>query len=340
MRRVISTLRRAGAALLLLLAGCAPAPAQAPIAEQWRAVGVVSEPVSFGAEQVGRLRWRGGVELRSAVPIFGGLSGLQVLEDGRFVAISDNGDWFEGRLTLSESGDLVGVSDVRTAFMRDERAEMFANKKAGDSEALAQLNDGRFAVAFEQTQSVRIYDLNRDGPFGAAVAGPALAGVERLPGNVGLEALAVTREGDLLVGAEGGGRSTTPLWRARLGAAEPAPPLISYRPARGFSLTSLDRLPDGDFVALERFFSPVLGARARLTRIPAASLDAGGQELSGVEELAVLAPPLAVDNFEGVAAVGMADGAVRLYIVSDNNFSERQRTLLLAFDIVASAWAN
>ena len=52
------------------------------------------------------------------------------------------------------------------------------------------------------------------------------------------------------------------------------------------------------------------------------------------ELLAEIAAPLAVDNFEGVAAVRAPDGGVRLYIVSDDNFSPRQRTLLLAFDIV------
>ena len=43
--------------------------------------------------------------------------------------------------------------------------------------------------------------------------------------------------------------------------------------------------------------------------------------------------PATVDNFEGIAAVRRADGGVRLYILSDDNFNARQRTLLLAFDV-------
>ena len=47
-------------------------------------------------------------------------------------------------------------------------------------------------------------------------------------------------------------------------------------------------------------------------------------------------PDVRIDwlDIEGVAAVRMPTGVTRLYIVSDDNFSERQRTLLLAFDVV------
>lgn len=318
--------------LIAALAGCAPANLDQP--EQWRAVNVTATQVDFGAETVGRLRFRGGLELHSPDTVFGGLSGLEVLEDGRLFAISDNGDWFEGQIQLDEGGALIGLSGVRTAFMRDERGELFPTKEEGDSEGLAQLPDGRFAVSFEQSQTIRLYDMNRDGPFGAATPGPSLAGTERLPDNAGLEALAATAEGELVVGAEGGEEGATPIWVVPLNASAPVPPRIGFPLREGFSLTSLDRLPDGGFVALQRFYAPVIGARARISIFPAASLNARAEILPDVQELATISPPLAVDNMEGVAAVRMADGATRLYIVSDDNFNRRQRTLLLAFDII------
>lgn len=323
-----------GAALAALaLAACAPSAADAPIAEQWRAIGVEVTPVALGAERVGALRFRGGVALRSSDEAFGGLSGLEVLDDGRFVAIGDGGDWFEGRLVLDQDGALTGVAEVRTAMMRDENAQPFMNKETGDAEDLAQLSDGRFAVSFEQTQTIRIYDLNRDGPFGAAVAGPRLEGVERLPRNVGLEAITATGYNTLLVGAEGGSSDRTPLWLAPLEARAAVPPLTDYPLVRGFALTSLDRLPGGGFVALERFYAPVIGARARITRFADAALNQHGGVIEK-EELAVLAPPMPVDNFEGISAVRMPNGVTRIYIVSDDNYSPRQRTLLYAFDVV------
>ena len=324
----------------LALAACAPSAADAPIPEQWRQIEVTAAPVPLGAPRVGRLIYRGGLVLTSNDAAFGGLSDLEVLDNDRVLAISDAGQWFEGHLLLNDAGELAGLRDVRTALMRDETGQPFASKAAGDSEDMAQLPDGRFAVSFEQTQTIRIYDLNRDGPFGAAVAGPPLADTQRLPPNVGLEALASTGDGALLIGAEGGGAATTPLWRAPLEAHTPVAPLIGYPPERGYSLTSLDRLPDGGYVALERFYAPIIGARARITRFPDSALDAHSDRLPEVEELARLAPPLTLDNFEGVSAVRLASGVTRLYIVSDNNFSPRQRTLLLAFDVDEPAAVN
>jgi hypothetical protein len=45
-----------------------------------------------------------------------------------------------------------------------------------------------------------------------------------------------------------------------------------------------------------------------------------------------LAKPLTVDNFEGLAAVRRPGGATRFYLLSDDNASAGQRTLLLAFE--------
>lgn len=314
----------------MMITACAPLAAQAPILDQWRAIAVEVEPVTFPEAQVGALVFRGGLELHSSDTEFGGFSGLEVLDDGRLIAISDAADWFEARLVLDDNGALVGVTDMRATAMRDEAGAVFASKESGDSEDLAQLPDGRFAVSFEQTQSVRLYDLNRDGPFGAAQAGPALADVAQLPDNVGLEAVAAAANGDLVIGAEGNG-GATPIWRARLDAQAPTLASAHYRLPPGYSLTSLDRLPAGGFVALERFYAPVIGARARITRFAEDASTEGA--VIEPEELARLAPPMPVDNFEGISAVRMPDGATRLYIVSDDNFSDRQRTLLLAFDL-------
>jgi hypothetical protein len=42
------------------------------------------------------------------------------------------------------------------------------------------------------------------------------------------------------------------------------------------------------------------------------------------------------DNLEGVAAERRADGRTRLWLVTDNDFSERRRTLLIAVDVPAT----
>lgn len=316
----------------LVVVACTPADSSPPHDDQWVNFDVVATPLTVRGEEVGSLRFRGGFDLHApAEPNFAGLSGLEVLEDNRFYAVSDDGDWFDGRLILDEAGALAGVADVRISSLRNEHGAPMELKTEWDAEDLAQLPDGRFAVSFEQTQTIRLYDLNRDGPFGAARMGPHLLGVAGLPLNEGLEAMAATTDGALLVGAEGGSDTSAPLWLARPDAAEPAAETARYPLRRGYGLTSLDRLPDGDFVALERFYAPVVGARARITRFALADIKSG--EVLNVQELARLAPPFPVDNFEAISAVRAPDGGVRLYILSDDNFRSRQRTLLLAFDL-------
>jgi hypothetical protein len=55
--------------------------------------------------------------------------------------------------------------------------------------------------------------------------------------------------------------------------------------------------------------------------------ETGWRELQKLDEFTT------VDNFEGIAAKEMPDGRVRLYLISDDNFSANQRTLLMVFDI-------
>ena len=80
---------------------------------------------------------------------------------------------------------------------------------------------------------------------------------------------------------------------------------------------------------LSRYFKLLGGFKARLERIPARAIE-GGAVLKG-ELLGRFAPPLTVDNFEGVAVTRDADGATLVYILSDDNFHFLQRTLLLLF---------
>jgi len=319
--------------LVLLVCACARASSeqQNNIEEQWRAIEVTATPLDLGAERVGRLVFRGGLVLTAETGWFGGFSGIEVLDGDRFLMISDRADWFEGRLLLDETGALVGVDDVRMAGIRDESGEPYDERNESDSEALTQLPDGRFAVSFEQRPRIMIYDVNRDGPFGAATAGPQLAGVAALPPNASLEALAADAAGNLVVGAEGGG-GATPIWVAPLDAAAPVESRFAYRPELGFSLTAMDHGPDGGFYLVERFYAPVIGARARIMFIPQDAFGAEGDVIEG-EQLALLAAPLPVDNFEGIAAVRRPDGGTRLYVISDDNFSPRQRTILYAFDV-------
>jgi hypothetical protein len=96
--------------------------------------------------------------------------------------------------------------------------------------------------------------------------------------------------------------------------------------------TDLARLPSGDLLVLERRFSLLGGVAGQVRLIPAAQL---GQARLQPLPVARLETPLNVDNFEGIAVAERA-GETLVYIVSDDNFSPLQRTLLLQFRLLPS----
>lgn len=315
-------------------AGLAPGErVNPPISTGWQAVAITATPVAIPetAEKTGALTLRGALWLTAPDPRFGGFSGLETNDTGLLVAISDAGDVLVMEPQLDPAGTLIGVSAARLASLRDQGGAPFLNKAAGDAEGLARLADGRFAVSFEQHHRVMIYDPLGVGPQQAPQAGPQVHPGRPLRDNQGLEAL-VDVDGVLVAGVEQGPLAA--LYRFAPGAAGPVRPSGTLTiSGGGYRLVGLDRLPDGGFVALERFYLPRIGARLRLRHIAA---DAGLADpaVRRVDStvIADLAPPLPVDNFEGVAAVGQADGSVRLYLISDDNFRPSQPTLLYAFD--------
>ena len=63
----------------------------------------------------GDLEFRGGLELSSRHPAFGGISALHVEPDGnRFIAATDRGSWLRGRIVYRD-GKPVGISDAEMA---------------------------------------------------------------------------------------------------------------------------------------------------------------------------------------------------------------------------------
>lgn len=304
-----------------------------PKPDDWEPIRVAARAVDLAPEDktirtVGPLTYRGGLDLASDDPRFGGLSGLHVEPDGRMIAVSDRGDFFVARLTLNDAGDLTGLVDARLAAMRDTNGRPFRSKDAADSEDIARLPDGRFAVSFEQTHSIRIYDLDAKGPAAAPDRELALAGTEPLKPNDSLEALAPFDDKILTAGEGVLGRA--PFWIAPLASEALPAPLGNTATKDFYGLVAVAKLPDGDYLAMERFFAPVIGVRIHLRRVTRASLDAGNWDGPAIADFA---PPVALDNFEGLAVVPRTDGTLRIYIVADNNFSSSQRTLLYAFDL-------
>ena len=320
--RTVSSLPSVALSLALLVAH--PAAAE-PLALSARPV-----PLHAGDPErtrVGALLYRGGLELTSSDARFGGLSGLLVSKDGgRMTAVSDQGHWVTARLLYDAAGRLTGAAEAEIGELHGPGGAHLQGKRDRDSESLTRLPDGAIVVGFERNHRLWRYPAGADPLAGQPVPLPAPSALEALRSNSGIEALATLSDGALFALAEGRREATeSPAYLRRDGAwAE-----LSYRRHGGFRPSGAARLPGGDLLVIERSFNIIDGVAIRLRRIAAQSIVPGAR-LDGAA-IAVLRPPLTVDNLEGVAVRRGAAGETLLYLVSDDNFRATQRTLLLMF---------
>ena len=99
----------------------------------------------------------------------------------------------------------------------------------------------------------------------------------------------------------------------------------------GFDVTDAAPLPDGGLVVLERRFRFSEGVKMRIRRIDARELKRGA--LIAGEVLLEANDSLNIDNMEGIAAHRGASGEIVLTLITDDNFSPLQRTLIYQFEL-------
>ena len=338
-----AVLRVAVALLAVALALSAARPPRTPPLLAVSVRRVPLNPDDPGLLALGRLRFRGGLALRSVNPRFGGLSDLRVTERGRrLVAVSDCGTAFIAELGYDAQGTLVSLAESRMRPLVGPGGRALAADDE-DVESLALAPDGAFIAGFEQRHRLWRFPPTREPftlPPDPLQVPPGSAALEP---NQGFEAALALEDGRLLVLSEApsGHPRSAAGWIERGGVWEGFDlPLVFAKdaPDEPFRPTAAALLPGGDVLVLERRYPPVA---VRLRRLPRVSLETG-QHLEGTE-IARLAPPLTVDNFEGLDAAPGPDGELRLFLVSDDNDCAKgphrhgtstQRTLLLSFSLV------
>lgn len=282
----------------------------------------------------GALAFRSGLVLSARHPAFGGFSGLWRSPDGgRLVAITDAGVWLTAAVTMA-SGTLAGLAEARLAPVLGPDGIPLGRGRSYDTESLA-IADGAAFIGIERVHEVMRFDWERSGVGARGERLPVPPEARRLPVNAGIEALAVAPRGHPLAGAviaiaEG----------AREGRDAPSLGLVLTGPRRGrfgvrrsdeFDPTDLAFLPDGEALLLERRFSVMTGPATRIRRLARDAIrpdalvdgpvifeaDAGYQ----------------IDNMEGLS-LHVEGGRTVVTLMSDDNFSMLQRTLLLEFELV------
>lgn len=343
MRRGAAAFIACGLALSAALAACAPESLPPPGLEDGIAVTYATVPLSKSDPQetrAGSLIYRGGIEISSGDPRFGGWSGLIVSTDGRrMLAQSDEAHWLRAGLHYDAHGNLAGIAEAQLADMLNMNGKTMT-KAEGDAEGLAALTqagpDGPVAVSFEGDHRIWRYDLSHslDAKPGAV---PTPEAIESLRYNEGLEGLAVLKPGTLIAVSE-----NTPDANGDMEAwlvPYPAAPSVAFGqlgviPHPPYRISDGAMGPDGRYLyLLERhYFGPLGGLAIAVRRIPADDVEAGAR--LGGEEIAEFDSSETIDNMEGLALRRGADGRTFLYMISDDNYNRAlQRTLLLMFEV-------
>lgn len=302
--------------------------------EKARPIEIMSKslPLAYAdrdARTLGKLHHLGTLKLTSPDSDFGGLSGLIVSPDGkRFLAITDASHWLTGELAY-DKGRLSGIKGTRIAPLRDEDGKPLSGKQ-GDAEGLAGTLDGTIYVSFEGDHRIWAYAFGRDGLDAPARAVPVPEGLAKAPGNGGLEALELLRNGRLLALTEGltdkAGQTRGWLIDPQ-GGKDEALSIVARAP---YEITDARQLPGGDVLTLERRFSRTGGIGFAMRRFPLGSLEQGSP-IRG-EVIAEAGMDYVIDNMEGLSVRTDEGGRTLVYALSDDNFNgPLQQTLLMLF---------
>lgn len=334
---IVSTIACAGGLALVAARPVAADPVSriAPAAIEVRARPIdVFKPGEPSQFRFGSLVFRGGLALTSSAPDFGGLSAFRFDASGqRFVALSDHGNWFTGRVVYADKRP-VGLADVKTGPMLDQDGAPLAAKGWFDAEALA--IDGEEAhVAFERVNRIVRFDFSNGVLAARGTPIDVPPALRRLPFNKGIEGLVHAPKDHPLAGAliaisERGLDKAGNILAFLIGG--PRPGMFTLRRAPHYDVSDAALLPGGDLLVLERKFSLFSGVGIRIRRIPQALI----RPDAVVDGPVIFEADLGheIDNMEALEVHRGADGEIVLTMVSDDNFSPIQRTLLLQFTLL------
>lgn len=320
-------------AMLALLVGCStggkadeggPADISATVISTFRPG---SQETQFGA-----LEFIGGLELSSDNALLGAISAIRFRPDQRhFVSVLDTGHWLTGAIERDDKGRLKGVTEARIMPMIDRYGGTDAGKGAMDAEGLA-LRGDHVLVSYEQYHRVDAYPdpgFETSSPDDTI---PILIPRRQLRANRSLEALMIAPQSSPLAGAavivaEDSLNDEGNMLAAILDG--PSQGRFTVRHYDGFDVSDGVFLPDGDLLLLERRFGLAHGLGMRIRRI--AGADIKSDALVDGTVIFEASTREQIDNMEGIDVFRAADGTLHLILVSDDNHSILQRSLMLEF---------
>lgn len=278
-------------------------------------------PASVLSAHLGPFRLEGAWHMTLGSYRFGGYSALVAMPDKRLLAIADNGNF----LTFMPPGGKAYTPRIG-ALLSDERNE----KRNVDTEsATRDPKTGTVWLGLEYTNAIV-----RIGPHWletGRVRPRAMAGWGT---NSGAEAMVRLADGRFVSLSEGAREWIHPHRHdGVLFAGDPvalrgkAQPFTFDGPA-AFDPVDMAQMPDGRVLVLMRTLIWPLPERfaGRIAIGDPTQIRAG--ETWKVTQVAQIASGLPIDNFEGMAIVPRRDGKLTVWLISDDNQTKLQRTLL------------
>ena len=324
--------------LALSVALCLPAaaPATAEILDLPVASRTISNFAIASDKRVfGKLEFLGSLSYSSSDPLLGAVSAIRFRDDRQhFVAVLDTGHWLTGRIERDAEGRLSGLADLKAHSMIDSAGQDENVKYRMDAEGFA-IGKGELLVSYENVHRIDVYP---DPGFMEARPSRTLPlpfPTKELRGNRGMETLAMSPEAGPL------GAVPVTVTERSLDAKGNVLAAVLDGPLAGpFSVIRNDPwditdgafLPNGDLLLLERRFRLSDGVGMRIRRIDGTTIRPGATVDGEVLIDADLSQQ--IDNMEGLDVVRMADGDIRIVVVSDDNHSILQRNLMLEFRLL------
>lgn len=298
-------------------------PAEPPSREE--RLDVIPLPLLLTCCRAGPFDLIGAWQLVSPHMDFGGYSALLQPSPGRLLAFSDRGYSLE----FPEPG--APQTPIRIAPLLEDSARLKDNR---DVEAATRdPATGLIWIGLEGRDAIARHrpDLHRE-QF------REIAGMRDWPQNQGPEAMLRLRDGRFVALCE-----CNPGWfqsgrhPALVFGGDPtvgdAAQAFTFVGVDGYRPTDMAQLPDGRVLILVRQLVWPVPARFAIKILIADPAEIRPGQAWQARELADLAEPWPVDNYEGLAIERQADGSLIAWLISDENGAATQRVLLLKLRI-------
>ncbi len=318
---------------VLIAAGLAPGTVvRTHVREDLRGPIAIRQVAGPQGELAGEWQLRGVWEYDSQTAMFGGYSALLLIGGDRLRAFSDRGT----RLTISLPDGLQKTAARREIGAPARRMDWqpveagYVNLLWDIESATRDPATGQYWLGFENTHAVQRYSAGGE-PSGVRL----LKAEVDWPVNSGAEAMARLSDGRFVIVPEGGQQGL-------IFPADPAtgvvPTRFEYRPAiPGFAITDAAQLPDGRLLLLLRKVGwglPPFESRIAIADVP----QPGAPQVMRPQITLNLTRIAPRENYEGLAVRPRSDGALDVWLISDDNLAAMQRTLVvkLRFDPTAA----